>query len=81
VIKTLQGHEHEVSSVEFIPGGDFLFSSSNDQTVKMWDINSGFCVQTLKSHSDFVKKVTVNLKGTLLASSSKDQSIIIWNMS
>lgn len=67
--------------MEFVPGGDFLFSSSNDQSVKMWDITTGFCVQTLKGHTDFVKKVAVNLTGSLMASSSKDQSIIIWNMS
>ena len=30
VYKTLQGHEHSVSCVEFGLGGDFLFSSSYD---------------------------------------------------
>ena len=60
VFKTLQGHEHDVSCVEFVPNGDFLFSSSRDNTIKMWDTNSGFCVQTLRGHEDWVKRVTVN---------------------
>jgi platelet-activating factor acetylhydrolase IB subunit alpha len=76
----LQGHEHEVSSVEFMPGGDFLLSSSRDHTIKMWDTNSGYCVQTIKGHTDWVKRVAINNKGTLMASSSKDETIIIWNM-
>ena len=69
-----------MSSVEFLPGGDFLMSSSRDQTIKMWDTNSGYCTQTIKGHTDWVKRVSVNHKGNLLASSSKDETIIIWNM-
>ena len=49
-VKTLNGHEHEVSSVQFLVGGDYLFSASRDCTIKMWDITSGFCVHTLKGH-------------------------------
>ena len=80
--KTLQGHEHEVSCVEFLPpAGDFLFSCSRDQSIKMWDLNSGFCVQTLKdAHGDWIRKVSLNQKGTLLASSSKDETVIVWSV-
>ena len=43
VYKTLQGHEHEVSCVEFLkPNGDFLISCSRDQTIRVWDAHSGF---------------------------------------
>ena len=66
--------------MEFLPGGDFLMSSSRDQTIKMWDTNSGYCTQTIKGHTDWVKRVSVNQKGILLASSSKDETIIIWSM-
>jgi WD40 repeat protein len=66
--------------VEFLPGGDFLLSCSRDETIKMWDTNSGFLVQTIKGHTDWVKRVAVNTKGSLMASSSKDETIIIWNM-
>lgn len=80
VAKTLQGHEHEVSCVEFVPGGDFLLSASRDKSIKMWDTNTGFCVQTLHGHTDWVKRVAINLKGSLMASCSRDQTILIWNM-
>ena len=79
-MKTLQGHEHEVSSVEFLAGGDFLVSCSRDQTIKLWDTTSGYCVSTVRGHSDWVRRVTANNKGTLLASGSKDESVIIWNL-
>jgi platelet-activating factor acetylhydrolase IB subunit alpha len=55
-------------------------SSSRDHTIKLWDFNSGFCVNTLRGHTDWVKRVVVNYKGNLMASSSKDETIIVWNM-
>lgn len=35
------GHDHNISSVAFMPTGDFLVSSSRDKTVKMWEIATG----------------------------------------
>ena len=40
-IRTLQGHDHNVSSVAFMPSGDFLVSSSRDKTLKMWEVSTG----------------------------------------
>ena len=41
-IKTLQGHDHNVSSVTFLPSGDFLVSSSRDKTIKIWEVATGY---------------------------------------
>ena len=40
-IRTLQGHDHNVSSVCFMPSGDFIVSSSRDKTIKMWEVATG----------------------------------------
>ena len=80
--KTLTGHEHEVSGLAFLPqaNGDFLLSCSRDQTIRLWDTQSGFCVQTLSSgHSDWIRRVAVHPSGKLFASASKDESIVVWN--
>lgn len=80
VQKTIMGHEHEVSSLAFLPQGDYLLSVSRDQTIKLWDSVSGLCfAQLTTGHTDWVKRVAVNNSGTLFATSSKDESIIIWN--
>ena len=39
--KTLQGHDHNVSSVTFLPSGDFLVSSSRDKSIKIWEVATG----------------------------------------
>ena len=40
-IRTMQGHDHNVSSLCFMPSGDFLVSSSRDKTLKMWEVATG----------------------------------------
>ncbi len=40
-LKTMHGHDHNVSSVTFMPGGDFIVSSSRDKTIKMWEVANG----------------------------------------
>ena len=35
------GHDHNVSSVTFMPSGDFVVSSSRDKTIKMWELATG----------------------------------------
>lgn len=36
------GHDHNVSSISFMPSGDHLVSSSRDKTIKMWDVSTGY---------------------------------------
>ena len=78
VYRTLNGHEHTVSCVEFSPDGNFIYSASRDHMIKYWDINGGNCKNTLKGHEEWVRGISLNMKGDLLASSSDDEKIFIW---
>ena len=49
-IKTMHGHDHNVSSVSFLPSSDYIVSSSRDKTIKMWEVQTGFCVRTYSGH-------------------------------
>ena len=61
--------------------GDLMVSCSRDQTIKLWDTTSGYCLQTLREgHSDWIRKVALNPKGTLMASASKDETILVWSI-
>ena len=79
-IKTLQGHDHNVSSVTFTPSGDFIVSSSRDRTIKIWEVSTGYCVRTLTGHRDWVRQVRIYSDGSLMASCSNDQSIFVWHI-
>jgi len=78
-VKTLNGHEHTVSFVEFSPDGTYLFSASRDKTIKIWEIATGNNKKTLSGHNEWVRCLTINNHGNLLASSSDDETIIVWN--
>ena len=58
VYRTLNGHEHTVSCVEFTPDGNFLYSDSRDHMIKYWDVNSGICKNTLKGHEGWVRSIS-----------------------
>ncbi|KAL4899381.1 hypothetical protein BDW74DRAFT_163568 [Aspergillus multicolor] len=52
--QTLEGHSGWVQSVTFSPDGTRLASSSDDQTIKLWDASTGELQQTLEGHSHWV---------------------------
>lgn len=39
---TLRGHEHSISSVRFLPGDARAASSSRDNTVRIWDVQTTY---------------------------------------
>ena len=80
-VKTLQGHDHNVSSVAFTPSGDHVVSGSRDRTIKIWEVSTGYCVRTLTGHRDWVRQVRLCGDGSFMASCSNDQSIFVWQVS
>src|SRR4051794_28248461 len=49
-LQTLEGHRGVVWSACFSHDSARLASASDDKTVKIWDANSGECLQTLEGH-------------------------------
>ena len=78
LVGTLQGHSNWVRSVSFSPDGTKVASGSYDNTVKLWDVTSGECLQTLEGHSRGVRSVSFSPDGTKIASGSRDDTIKIW---
>jgi WD40 repeat protein len=58
-----------------------LASASEDNTVKIWDISNGECLQTLKDHSNIVNMVAFSPNSARLASASEDKTVKIWDTS
>eukprot|EP00611_Tribonema_gayanum_P008761 TRINITY_DN1837_c0_g1_i4.p1 TRINITY_DN1837_c0_g1~~TRINITY_DN1837_c0_g1_i4.p1 ORF type:complete len:304 (+),score=94.12 TRINITY_DN1837_c0_g1_i4:132-1043(+) len=63
--RTLRGHDHTVSAVAWLraPGGAgagegaHLASCGRDQTIRLWDATTGYCVGTLSGHDAWVRSV------------------------
>ena len=59
-------------SVCFSPDGKQLVSGSLDETVRLWDVETGACVKTLEGHGDDVNNVCFSPDGRMVASGSMD---------
>jgi WD40 repeat protein len=69
-----------ISSVAFHPHDQLLASSSDDKTIKLWNLHTLKPVNTLIGHTDEVTSIAISPDGTLLASGSLDHTINLWNL-
>jgi tetratricopeptide (TPR) repeat protein len=76
---TLKGHTNAVWGVAFSPDGKRLASAACDQTVKVWDAQTGQEIRTLRGHTSDVTSVVFSPDGKRLASSCNDHTVKLWD--
>ena len=54
-------------------------SGSDDNTLKVWDAQTGQETLTLKGHSESVTSVSYSPEGKRIISSSRDNTVKIWD--
>ena len=57
-LRVLAGHAGPVERVSFSPDGRLLATASRDNTVRLWDPQSGSLKQTMAGHNDGVKGIS-----------------------
>ncbi|THU77907.1 WD40 repeat-like protein [Dendrothele bispora CBS 962.96] len=74
-------HEQStVQSVAYSLDGRHIVSGSDDNTVRIWDSQTGQPVgQSLQGHTGYVQSVAYSPDGRHTMSGSDDQTIKIWN--
>jgi WD40 repeat protein len=79
-VETFQLNEHlgGITALAVTPDGEFLISSSEDKTMKVWQLETGLCVQTLRGHSDRIKDLAIAPDGNHLISVSTDKTVKVW---
>jgi len=80
LLRTLTGHTAGVRAVAVTPDGRRAVSASDDQTLKVWDLESGVELRTLTGHTAGVMAVAVTPDGRRAVSASSDQTLKVWDL-
>ena len=78
-VQALEGHTKDVQSGSFSPDGNYFVSASYDQTIRLWDIKTGKCINVFTGHG-LVNSVSFSPDGKHIVTSSYDKTVKLWNI-
>ncbi|MBY5280382.1 hypothetical protein F2Y95_00990, partial [Aphanizomenon flos-aquae CCAP 1446/1C] len=80
LLRTLTGHKYSVNAVAITPDGKKAVSGSDDNTLKVWDLQTGKEISTLTGHDNLVNAVAITPDGKTSISGSDDKTMKLWNL-
>jgi hypothetical protein len=76
---TIAGHKKLVSNVKFQPTrGDYLVTSSYDNTCKIWSAHNFKLIKTLAGHASRVMRMDISSDSKMIASAAYDETYKLW---
>jgi serine/threonine protein kinase len=78
-VNTLAVHRGAVDAIAMSPDGKTFVSGSEDNTVKLWDSQTGALLRTLSGHTAEVVSVAISRDGQMLATGSRDNTVKLWD--
>lgn len=81
-------HEHEVRhfgtlgviAVAFSPDGKYALSANEDQTIRLWSVDTGEEVRRFVGHTDKVNSLAFSPDGKSVLTASDDSTIRLWEV-
>ena len=64
--------------VVLIDQGSKILTASSDKSARLWDADSGDCLQILEGHTDEIFSCAFNYEGDTIITGSKDNTCRIW---
>jgi WD40 repeat protein len=80
LVRDLVGHADGVTASAVTPDGRRVISASQDRTLKIWDLQSGYALATLEGHTDWVNACAVTPDGRRVVSASHDRTLKTWDL-
>ena len=79
LLKTLSGHQDVVRTLAISSDGQFVFSASEDRTIRKWDISSGNLYRTFSGHAAGVNVIAISHDDSRVITGSDDATIMVWD--
>lgn len=79
-LHTLTGHSSWVTSVAISSNAQVCVSSSLDDTIKVWNLNTGESLSTLRGHTRAINAIAISRDNRTLISGSDDYTVKVWNL-
>jgi len=76
----LTDHGDQVTSLTFTANGKRLVSSSADNTIRVWDVNSWATTRVLRGHQSEVSTVSLTSDESRAVSGGRDKQILEWKL-
>lgn len=78
-VASLSGHGGPVTALAFDPGGEWLASGSQDQTILIWEVAAGQPARPpLVGHSAAITSLAFRAEEELLASGDANGALLLW---
>jgi WD40 repeat protein/serine/threonine protein kinase len=79
-VLTCKGHTGGVNSVALSADRRWALSGSEDNTVRLWEMNSGKCLRSFDEHTTWVLSVALSVDGNWALSGSNDNTLRLWEL-
>jgi WD40 repeat protein len=76
----LLGHDSGVRSVSISNDSKTIVSGSEDNTIKVWNRETGELIRTLTGHNNYVNSVSISNDSKTIVSGSGDNTIKVWDL-
>jgi len=80
LLRTLEGHTNQVLAVSVTPDGRRVVSGSKDQTLRVWDMETGACLRVLQEYTTLVRSLSVTSDGRGAVSAGADDTLRVWDL-
>jgi WD40 repeat protein len=78
--KILKAYTSKINSISLTPDGRFAITGSDDNTLKVWELETGLCLHTMEGHADEVFSVSLTPDGLYAVSASRDKTLRMWEL-
>ncbi len=80
LLRSLTGHSESVNGVAITPDSKQAVFASSDETLQLWDLETGKKVSTLIGHRNSVYAVAITPDGKQAVSASWDNTLKLWDL-